>query len=99
MLRTDALHAIGGVLLVAASVAVAQPRADWPMGSAGSERAAVTILVFSDFESFPCSRSAMVLLRLIGGYKDVRLIFKHAPAASNSLAVNAHEAVGRWSTR
>jgi len=67
-----------------------------PLGTAtsyvGSEKAPITVLVFSDFESFPCARAAQVLAVLLGRTRDVRLIFKHAPAASNANAVLAHEA-------
>ena len=52
----------------------------------------ITILVFSDFECFPCARSASVLAGLVGQGKDVRLIFKHAPAATNVNSLLAHEA-------
>jgi len=60
--------------------------------SRGSDKAPVTVLVFSDLESFPCARSASVLSELIGQSKDVRLLFKHAPSASNPNALLAHEA-------
>jgi len=60
--------------------------------SRGSSAAPITILVFSDFESFPCARSASVIDGLLQQTKDVRLIFKHAPAASNPNALLAHEA-------
>ncbi len=52
----------------------------------------ITILVFSDFECFPCARSASVLAGLVGRSQDVRLIFKHAPAATNTNSLLAHEA-------
>jgi protein-disulfide isomerase len=52
----------------------------------------ITILVFSDFESFPCARSADVLSGILAQTRDVRLIFKHAPAATNPNALLAHEA-------
>jgi protein-disulfide isomerase len=58
----------------------------------GSDKAPITILVFSDFESFPCARSASVIDGLLGQTRDVRVIFKHAPAASNPNALLAHEA-------
>ena len=58
----------------------------------GSENAPVTILVFSDFESFPCARSASVMAGVLGQTRDVRVIFKHAPAATNPNALLAHEA-------
>ena len=58
----------------------------------GSDKAPITVLVFSDFESFPCARSASVLAGLLGQTRDVRVIFKHAPAATNPNALLAHEA-------
>jgi len=58
----------------------------------GSDKAPITILVFSDFESFPCARSAGVIDGLLHQTRDVRVIFKHAPAASNPNALLAHEA-------
>jgi len=58
----------------------------------GSASAPITILVFSDFESFPCARSADVLSGILAQTRDVRLIFKHAPAATNPNALLAHEA-------
>jgi protein-disulfide isomerase len=60
--------------------------------SLGSSSAPITILIFSDFESFPCARSASVIDGLLQQTRDVRLIFKHAPAASNPNALLAHEA-------
>ncbi len=58
----------------------------------GSDKAPITILVFSDFESFPCARSASVIDGFLKQSRDVRVIFKHAPAASNPNAMLAHEA-------
>ena len=58
----------------------------------GPSSAPVTVLVFSDFESFPCARSASVLAGTLVQTRDVRLIFKHAPAATNPNAMLAHEA-------
>jgi protein-disulfide isomerase len=58
----------------------------------GSDKAPITILIFSDFESFPCARSANVIDGLLQQTRDVRVIFKHAPAASNPNAMLAHEA-------
>jgi len=66
--------------------------AEQPIGFRGSEKAPVTVMVFSDFESFPCSRSAEVLAGILEQSWDVRLIFKHAPAAANLDAMLAHEA-------
>lgn len=60
--------------------------------SRGSDKALITVLVFSDFESFPCARSAGVLAGLLGQTRDIRVIFKHAPAATNPNAMLAHEA-------
>jgi protein-disulfide isomerase len=62
-------------------------------GSIGYDKAPITVLVFADFESFPCARSANVLATLLDERNDVRLIFKHAPAATNPNAFLAHEAV------
>jgi protein-disulfide isomerase len=61
-------------------------------GVRGSDKAPITVLVFSDFESFPCARSASVLSGFVRQTKQVRVIFKHAPAASNPNALLAHEA-------
>ena len=58
----------------------------------GSDKAPITVLVFSDFESFPCARSASVIDGLLQQTRDVRVIFKHAPAATNPNALLAHEA-------
>jgi hypothetical protein len=63
-----------------------------PITSRGSDKAPITILVFSDFESFPCARSASVIDGFLKQTRDVRVIFKHAPAASNPNALLAHEA-------
>ncbi len=63
-----------------------------PNTSRGSDKAPITVLIFSDFESFPCARSASVLSGLLQQTRDVRVIFKHAPAASNPNALLAHEA-------
>lgn len=63
-----------------------------PGGSRGSDKAHVTVLIFSDFESFPCARSANVLEGVLRQNKDVRLIFKHAPAGTNPHSLLAHEA-------
>jgi protein-disulfide isomerase len=78
---------VGTLLLTVISIH-AQP----PLGVQGPARAPITILIFSDFESFPCARSATVLAGLVAQSKDVRLIFKHAPAATNPHALLAHEA-------
>ena len=63
-----------------------------PFGSHGSDKAPITVVVFSDFESFSCARSASVLEGLVGNSKEIRVLFKHAPAASNPNALLAHEA-------
>jgi protein-disulfide isomerase len=65
---------------------------DVSFGSRGSDKAPVSVLLFCDFESFPCARSASVLASLLGKNKDMRLIFKHAPAPTNANASLAHEA-------
>jgi protein-disulfide isomerase len=72
---------------------IAAPQANRPVAAVrGSDKAPITILVFSDFESFPCARSASVVDGLLQQTRDVRVIFKHAPAASNPNAMLAHEA-------
>jgi protein-disulfide isomerase len=80
--------------LVAAVLAIAAllSAAEQPVGFRGSEKAPVTVVIFSDFESFPCSRSAAVLKTILEQTRDVQLIFKHAPAATNLNAMLAHEA-------
>jgi protein-disulfide isomerase len=50
------------------------------------------LIVFSDFESFQCARSAKVLAGVLSRAKDVHLIFKHSPAAASSNSLRAHEA-------
>jgi protein-disulfide isomerase len=62
------------------------------MQEAGSGKPAITILAFSDFESFASSRLANVLKNLLDQQKQVRLIFKHAPASTNPNSFLAHEA-------
>lgn len=62
-----------------------------PLPSRGSAQAQITVLIFSDFESFPCGRSASVLAGLLGE-TDIRVIFKHAPSPTNPNAFLAHEA-------
>jgi protein-disulfide isomerase len=52
----------------------------------------VTVIVFSDFESFSCSRSAAVIEGILEQNRDVNLLFKHAPASTNPNAMLAHEA-------
>jgi Thioredoxin len=59
---------------------------------AGPNNVPITILIFSDFESFLCARSAAVLKGLLGDTADLRLVFKHAPAASNPNSMLAREA-------
>jgi hypothetical protein len=80
--------------LVAAALVVGHPAlcADSPSGFRGSEKAPVSVLAFFDFESFPCARAADLLSGILVQTKDVRLIFKHAPAATNPNAALAHEA-------
>jgi protein-disulfide isomerase len=60
--------------------------------SRGSASATITILVFSDFESFTCARTASVLAGLLKDNDDIRIIFKHAPAYTNPNSFLAHEA-------
>jgi predicted DsbA family dithiol-disulfide isomerase len=60
--------------------------------SLGPDKAPIVVLVFSDFESFTCSRSADILAGLLEQSRDIRLIFKHAPATTNRNAFLAHEA-------
>jgi len=57
----------------------------------GPDNAHITILNFSDFESFPCARSADVLTGLLAQSRDVRLIFKNAPAPKNPNSLLAHQ--------
>jgi protein-disulfide isomerase len=86
------MYPVPQIIAVALAVTALATGADQPIGFRGSERAPVTVMVFSDFESFPCSRSAAVLTGVLQESRDVRLIFKHAPAASNPNAMLAHEA-------
>ena len=88
-------------LLLFAAPQIATPQASHPTPAAanqsvstvrGSDKAPITILVFSDFESFPCARSASVIDGFLQQTRDIRVIFKHAPAASNPNALLAHEA-------
>jgi protein-disulfide isomerase len=96
-------HPVLAALLILAAPQAIQPRGQvnstpaaepTPVGSGvrGSDKAPITILVFSDFESFPCARSASVIDGLLQQTRDVRVIFKHAPAGSNPNALLAHEA-------
>jgi protein-disulfide isomerase len=89
-LATSHAHTGEPVNQAAPASAAATPSA--PTTSRGSDKAPITILVFSDFESFPCARSASVIDGLLQQTRDVRVIFKHAPAASNPNALLAHEA-------
>src|ERR1700709_939518 len=57
-----------------------------------SGEAPIVVLVFCDFESFACARSATVLRSFLSQTKQVRVIFKHTPAYSNPNAFLAHEA-------
>jgi len=86
------MHPIPQLLAAAFAVTTLASTVDQPAGFRGAEKAPVTVMVFSDFESFPCSRSAAVLAEVLQESRDVRLIFKHAPAATNSNAILAHEA-------
>jgi protein-disulfide isomerase len=87
------LFAASGLVLLAAGVDTEHPEVALAAPIRGSAHAPVTILVFSDFESFPCARSAEVLSGILAQTKDVRLILKHAPSATNPNAMLAHEAV------
>jgi protein-disulfide isomerase len=80
------------LIAIALSVAALASAGDEPVGIRGSEKSPVTVMVFSDFESFPCARSAAVAAGILESNRDVRLIFKHAPAASSPNAQLAHEA-------
>jgi protein-disulfide isomerase len=86
------MHLASKLIATAIAVTALAIGGDQPVGFRGSEKAPVTVMVFSDFESFPCSRLAAVLAGILQENRDVRLIFKNAPAASNSNAVLAHEA-------
>jgi protein-disulfide isomerase len=80
------------LVTAAFAVTILASAAEQPVGFRGSEKSPVTVMVFSDFESFPCSRSAAVLKGVVEQNRDVRLIFKHTPAATNPNAMLAHEA-------
>ena len=86
------MHPVPQLIATILAVAAFATAADQPVGFRGSDKAPVTVMVFSDFESFPCSRSAAVAVGVVEANRDVRLIFKHAPAASNPNALLAHEA-------
>ena len=87
------LPAVLAVPLIAAAQAGRPVEPIQPVSSVrGSDKAPITILIFSDFESFPCERSASVIDGLLQQTRDVRVIFKHAPAGSNPNAMLAHEA-------
>jgi protein-disulfide isomerase len=64
----------------------------WSIGAAGPENAPVTVLIFSDFQSFLCGRAAHVLVDVFGESGDVRLIFKHVPSTKSDGSILAHEA-------
>ncbi|MGA3262391.1 MAG: thioredoxin domain-containing protein, partial [Bryobacteraceae bacterium] len=92
-------HVIAAMALMLAASHIALAQANESGGQAsvrfdlrGSDKAPITILVFSDFESFPCARSASVIDGFLQQTRDIRVIFKHAPAASNPNALLAHEA-------
>jgi len=91
-MRIDTSHAaqMGSLLLAVLSAFAQQPTG--LIGAVGSDKAPVVVLIFSDFESFPCARSADVLNGLLDRTRDVRLIFKHAPSSTNPNSVLAHEA-------
>jgi hypothetical protein len=60
-MRTNASHIAAVALLLAAFSALAQPPSNAPLGVTGSDRAPITVLIFSNFEFFPCGRSTGVL--------------------------------------
>jgi protein-disulfide isomerase len=56
----------------------------------GSARAAVTVLVFSDFECPFCSRAVPTLKQIESAYpEDVRIVWKHQPLPSHQHAMPA----------
>jgi protein-disulfide isomerase len=61
-------------------------------GSVSLPGSSITILVFSDFGSFPCARSASVLSGLLAEHREIQVIFKHAPAITIPNSVLVHEA-------
>jgi protein-disulfide isomerase len=85
------MHPLRNLVALAVATAIFAPPGR-TIGFRGSSRAPITILVFSDSESLPCARSADVLAGILAQTRDVRLIFKHAPAASNPNSLLAHEA-------
>jgi protein-disulfide isomerase len=87
---TYRVELMGGLLLAALAAYGQQPTGR--VGAVGSDKAPIVVLIFSDFESFPCARSADVLTQLLRQTRDVQLIFKHAPSATNPNALLAHEA-------
>jgi protein-disulfide isomerase len=86
------MHRIPQLIFAAFAITALASAAEQSVGFRGSEKAPVTVIVFSDFESFPCARSAAVLAGILEANRDVRLIFKHAPGATNPNAMLAHEA-------
>jgi hypothetical protein len=103
-----AIAAVGGILLgqstrkpsqigCASSPGCGIANDPWTIGTAGPENAPLTVIIFSDFQSFLCGRTAHVLVDTLGESKDIRLIFKHLP--KNDEALLAHEAANRrWCT-
>src|SRR5260221_6986944 len=84
-----------GMLTVQAQappLSISAPTSASGTGSAGLPGSPITILVFSDFGSFPCARSASVLSGLLVEHREVQVIFKHAPAITSPNSVLAHEA-------
>jgi protein-disulfide isomerase len=90
--QIDTMHRFPQLVTAVFALTALASAAEQPVGFRGSEKAPVTVIVFSDFESFPCSRSAAVLKGVLEQNRDVRLIFKHTPAATNPNAMLAHEA-------
>jgi protein-disulfide isomerase len=68
------------------------PSSVWPSSSKGPDKAPITVMAFCEFEAFPCSRLNNILANLFDQQKQVRLIFKHAPASTNPNSLLAHEA-------
>ncbi|GMU59866.1 MAG: hypothetical protein AMXMBFR34_16290 [Myxococcaceae bacterium] len=61
--------------------------------SKGSDKAAVTIVEFADFQCPYCSRAAATVERVMAGYEGrVRLVFRHFPLSFHEKAPKAAEA-------
>ena len=89
------LFVLIGTLIVRAQVpplSVSTTASAQGTSSVGLPVSPITILVFSDFESFPCARFASVLSGLLAGHREVQVIFKHSPAITSANSGLAHEA-------